>query len=71
MPAKIQPGGDFRRGVGKGTLSVALPPGGVLQASYRGDLAVTDFASIDKRSTQDLLRGRTCRSARSIFSSCR
>ena len=41
---------------GKGTVSVALPPGGALQASYRGDLAVTDFASIDKRSTQDLLR---------------
>ena len=41
---------------GKGTLTVALPPGGALRASYRGDLSVTDFASIDKRSTQDLLR---------------
>jgi uncharacterized protein involved in outer membrane biogenesis len=41
---------------GKGTLSVALPPGGALRASYRGDLSVTEFASTDKRSTQDLLR---------------
>src|SRR6185295_3350991 len=41
---------------GKGTMTVSAPPGGALRATYKGDLAVTDFASIDKRSTQDLLR---------------
>ncbi len=40
----------------KGALSLDLPPGGPLKASYRGDLGITDFASIDKRSTQDLLK---------------
>lgn len=40
----------------KGTASLDMPPGGPLKASYRGDLGITDFASIDKRSTQDLLK---------------
>lgn len=40
----------------KGTASFELPPGGVLKAAYRGGVEVTDFASIDKRSTHDLLR---------------
>ncbi len=39
-----------------GTASFELPPGGALNASYRGGVAVTDFASIDKRSTHDLLK---------------
>ncbi|HEU4922437.1 MAG TPA: DUF748 domain-containing protein [Burkholderiales bacterium] len=40
----------------KGTASFELPPGGALKAAYRGGVEVTDFASIDKRSTHDLLR---------------
>ena len=40
----------------KGTVAVSAPPGGALKASYKGDLSVTDFASVDKRATQDLLR---------------
>lgn len=40
----------------KGTALFELPPGRALKAAYRGGVEVTDFASIDKRSTQDLLR---------------
>jgi uncharacterized protein involved in outer membrane biogenesis len=40
----------------KGTASFELPPGGALKASYRGGVEVTNFASIDKRSTHDLLK---------------
>jgi uncharacterized protein involved in outer membrane biogenesis len=40
----------------KGTASFELPPGGALHAAYRGSLDVADFASIDKRSTHDLLK---------------
>ncbi|TAK41691.1 MAG: DUF748 domain-containing protein [Betaproteobacteria bacterium] len=43
----------------KGTASFAMPPGGALRASYKGDLGVTDFASVDKRLTQDLLKWKT------------
>lgn len=43
----------------KGTATFALPPGGALRASYKGDLGVTDFASVDKRLTQDLLKWKT------------
>ena len=43
----------------KGTASFALPPGGALRASYKGDLGVTDFASVDQRLTQDLLKWKT------------
>lgn len=40
----------------KGTASVEMRSGGPLDASYRGDIRIADFASIDKRSTRDLLR---------------
>ncbi|HEU4353039.1 MAG TPA: DUF748 domain-containing protein [Burkholderiales bacterium] len=40
----------------KGTASFEMPAGGALKAAYRGGVEVADFASIDKRSTHDLLR---------------
>ena len=40
----------------KGRANIDLPPGGPFRASYQGDVGVADFASIDKRSTQDLLK---------------
>lgn len=40
----------------KGAASFELAPGGALNAGYRGSLEVADFASIDKRSTHDLLK---------------
>ncbi|HWD22395.1 MAG TPA: DUF748 domain-containing protein [Burkholderiales bacterium] len=40
----------------KGTASLEMPPGGPLKAAYKGDVGITDFASVDKRSTQDLLK---------------
>ena len=40
----------------KGTASFEVPPGGAFRASYKGDVSIMDFASIDKRSRQDLLR---------------
>jgi uncharacterized protein involved in outer membrane biogenesis len=40
----------------KGAASVELPRGAAARASYRGSLEVKDFASIDKRLTQDLLK---------------
>jgi uncharacterized protein involved in outer membrane biogenesis len=40
----------------KGTLVVEQPAGQPLRASYRGDAAVTNFASRDKAGGQDLLR---------------
>jgi hypothetical protein len=40
----------------KGTASVELPPGAPPKAAYRGSIEVTNFASIDKRLTQDLLK---------------
>jgi uncharacterized protein involved in outer membrane biogenesis len=40
----------------KGTASFELPPGGAFRAAYRGGIEVTDFASIDQRSTNDLLK---------------
>ena len=43
----------------KGTASFELPPGGALKAAYRGGIEVTDFASIDQRSTNDLLKWKT------------
>jgi hypothetical protein len=36
-----------------------LPPGGTIKAAYKGDVAVTDFASVDKPTTQDLLKWKT------------
>ena len=43
----------------KGTASFEMPPGGAVKASYKGDVDIADFASIDKRSTQDLLKWKT------------
>jgi hypothetical protein len=40
----------------KGAAAFELPPGGAIKASYKGDFAVTDFASVDKPTTQDLLK---------------
>jgi uncharacterized protein involved in outer membrane biogenesis len=40
----------------KGTASFELAPGGALNVSYRGGIDLVDFASIDKRSTNDLLK---------------
>jgi uncharacterized protein involved in outer membrane biogenesis len=42
-----------------GTASFAIPPGGALRASYKGDLGVTDLASVDKRLMQDLLKWKS------------
>jgi uncharacterized protein involved in outer membrane biogenesis len=43
----------------KGTASFEMPAGVPVRAAYQGDVAVTDFASVDKRSTQDLLRWKS------------
>jgi hypothetical protein len=40
----------------KGVASFEMPSGTPMKASYRGDVSILDFASIDKRSTQDLLK---------------
>ncbi|MFO1364612.1 MAG: DUF748 domain-containing protein [Burkholderiales bacterium] len=43
----------------KGVAAFEMPPGGALRASYKGDAAVTDFASVDKLTTQDLLKWKS------------
>jgi uncharacterized protein involved in outer membrane biogenesis len=43
----------------KGTAGFALTPGGAIRASYKGDVSVTDFASIDKPTSQDLLKWKS------------
>jgi len=43
----------------KGVATFEWPPGGALKAAYKGDVAVTDFASVDKPTTQDLLKWKT------------
>jgi hypothetical protein len=43
----------------KGTAAFELPPGGAIKASYKGDVAVTDFASLDKPTKQDLLKWKS------------
>jgi uncharacterized protein involved in outer membrane biogenesis len=43
----------------KGAAAFELPPGGAIKASYKGDVAVTDFASVDKPTKQDLLKWKT------------
>jgi hypothetical protein len=43
----------------KGMAAFELPPGGAVKASYKGDVTVTDFASVDKPTTQDLLKWKT------------
>jgi uncharacterized protein involved in outer membrane biogenesis len=40
----------------KGEARFEMPPGGPVKAAYKGDVDITDFASVDKRSTQDLLK---------------
>jgi uncharacterized protein involved in outer membrane biogenesis len=40
----------------KGVAAFEVPPGGAIKASYKGDLAITDFASVDKPTTQDLVK---------------
>lgn len=42
-----------------GTLAFDLPPGAAAKVAYQGELGIADFASIDKRSTQDLLNWKT------------
>ena len=39
-----------------GRASFALSANGTLRAAYKGDLSVTDFASVDRRLAQDLLK---------------
>jgi hypothetical protein len=43
----------------KGTAAFERAPGRAIRASYKGDLSVTDFASVDKPMTQELLRWKT------------
>jgi hypothetical protein len=43
----------------KGNASFALAPGGAVRAAYRGDVSVTDFASVDKPTSNDLLKWQT------------
>ncbi|HWA36297.1 MAG TPA: DUF748 domain-containing protein [Burkholderiales bacterium] len=43
----------------KGVVAAELPPGKSLQATYKGRLGLSDFASVDKRSTQDLLKWKS------------
>jgi hypothetical protein len=43
----------------KGAAAFELPPGGAIKASYKGDVAVSDFASVDKPTTQDLLKWKS------------
>jgi uncharacterized protein involved in outer membrane biogenesis len=40
----------------KGNASFAMPPGGAVKAAYKGDFSLTDFASVDKPSSTDLLK---------------
>jgi hypothetical protein len=40
----------------KGNASFAMPPGGTVRASYKGDFSFTDFASVDKPTSTDLLK---------------
>jgi hypothetical protein len=43
----------------KGAAAFELQPSGAIKASYKGDIAVTDFASVDKPTTQDLLKWKS------------
>jgi uncharacterized protein involved in outer membrane biogenesis len=43
----------------KGVVSAELPPGKPFQATYKGRVGLSDFASVDKRSTQDLLKWKS------------
>jgi flagellar motor protein MotB len=43
----------------KGVLDFDLPPGGKVKVGYAGDVNVTDFASVDKPTSQDLLKWKS------------
>jgi hypothetical protein len=43
----------------KGAAAFELSPSGAIKASYKGDVAVSDFASVDKPTTQDLLKWKS------------
>jgi hypothetical protein len=43
----------------KGAAAFELPPGGAVRASYKGDFSLTDFASVDKPTTSDLLKWKS------------
>jgi uncharacterized protein involved in outer membrane biogenesis len=43
----------------KGVAAFEMPAGGAIKASYKGDLGVTDFASVDKPTTQDLVKWKS------------
>lgn len=43
----------------KGAVTLELPPHAPVKASYKGELGVTDFASIDKLTLEDLLQWKS------------
>ena len=43
----------------KGVAAFEMPAGGALKASYKGDFGLTDFAAVDKPTTQDLLKWKS------------
>ncbi|HSD41702.1 MAG TPA: DUF748 domain-containing protein [Burkholderiales bacterium] len=43
----------------RGNASFAMPPGGTVKASYKGDFSLTDFASVDKPTSTDLLNWKS------------
>ena len=43
----------------KGRLSIAAPDGAPLRAAWTGDVAITDFAALDKPTASDLARWKT------------
>jgi uncharacterized protein involved in outer membrane biogenesis len=43
----------------RGTATFEVPPGGAIKAAYKGDVALADFASLDKPTTQDLLKWKS------------
>lgn len=43
----------------RGTASFEVPPGGAVKAAYKGDVSLADFASLDKPTTQDLLKWKS------------
>jgi uncharacterized protein involved in outer membrane biogenesis len=43
----------------KGVAVFEVPPSGAIKASYKGDAAIADFASVDKPTTQDLVKWKT------------
>jgi len=43
----------------KGVAAFEMPAGGAIKASYKGDFGLTDFAAVDKPTTQDLLKWKS------------